>query len=437
MDTTSPSSTVSPLPMIGTSLVFPVTVTGTVPTEPAGSPTVNITSFAVYVSTNGGAWTLWTALTPSASMPNTASANFTGKSNTVYAFYSVATDNVGNTHPYKPTVEASTDLPNLNTPATQVTSSSSYNSNGTFTLNLAGTDTGGSGLAYFEVYVSIGAGTPVLIGPAIPAGVANNSGTYQATTTYVMPSSDYGPSNTYKFYSVGIDAAGLEEPMHAMYDVSFSESYSEPAASNLAVTSLTVENGAAERSYIRYLDVNFNNASDSVLESIVNSVNNPTANNPAELTLTQNNLNDSGTPTPVSLKGLLSVIDNAIEIDFGTGGVDPTGINNANNSTAADGYYALSFAPSGSQSGVGSTQHFYRLLGDVNGDGTVDQNDLNEIAATRGQSATQIATAINQPASGLTALSMDVNGDGSVNTTDLALATKSKGDSLKKGLPLG
>ena len=241
----------------------------------------------------------------------------------MYAFYTVATDNVGNTQPYKPTVEASTDLPNLNTPATQVTSSSTYNSNGTFTLNLSGTDAGGSGLAYFEVYVSIGAGTPVLIGPAIPAGVANSSGTYQATTTYVMPSSDYGPSNTYKFSSVGIDAAGLEEPMHAMYDVSFSESYSEPAASNLAVSSLTVENGAAERSFIRYLDVNFNDANPGVLQAIINSVNSPTTSNPAELTLTQYNLNGGGTPTPVSLKGLLEVIDNAIEIDFGSGGIDP------------------------------------------------------------------------------------------------------------------
>ena len=105
--------------------------------------------------------------------PNTATATFTGKSNTVYAFYSVATDNAGNTEAYKPSVEASTDLPDLNPPVTQVTSSSTYNGDGTFTLNLTGTDAGGNGLAYFEVYVAIGAGTPVLIGPAIPAGVAN------------------------------------------------------------------------------------------------------------------------------------------------------------------------------------------------------------------------------------------------------------------------
>ncbi len=80
---------------------------------------------------------------------------------------------------------------------------------------------------------------------------------------------------------------------------------------------------------------------------------------------------------------------------------------------------------------------FYRLLGDVNGDGTVDQNDLNEIAAARGESLSQIATATGQSATGLTPLSMDVNGDGSVNTTDLALATSSKGRSLGKNLTLG
>ena len=106
------------------------------------------------------------------------------------------------------------------------------------------------------------------------------------------------------------------------------------------MSSLTVENGAAERSYIRYLDLNFNDATRSVLQAIVNSVNNPTASNPAELTLTQYNLNGGGTGGTVSLKGLLSVIDNAIEIDFGTGGIG----GNAG-TTAADGYYALSFTP--------------------------------------------------------------------------------------------
>jgi hypothetical protein len=246
-----------------------------------------------------------------------------------------------------------------------------------------------------------------------------------------MPAAEYGiASNTYKFYSVGIDAAGREEPMHATYDVSRQAAYSEPAATSLALSSITVENGAAERSFIRYIDLNFNDATNGVLQAIVDSVNNNT--NP-ELTLTQYDLSDSTVIGTVSLQHMLSVVDNAIEIDFGTGGIEGDAGTNG-----ADGYYALSFTPPTGR-GIGSTHDFYRLLGDVNGDGSVDANDLAAIAAARGQSVAQIATAIGQPASGLTPLSMDVNGDGTINTIDVALATaaKNRGNSLKKGLTLG
>ncbi len=431
MDPTPPTSTVSPLPKTGTSLVFPVTVTGAVPAFPVGSPAVDIASFNFYVSVNGGAWTLWKKnLAPSSPTANSATVNYTGASNTAYAFYATATDTVGNAQAYKPTVEATTDLPNLTTPATQVASSSTYNGDGTFTINVTGTDAKGNGLAYFQVYVAIGAGTPVPIGPVIPAGVANAQGTYGATTTYVMPAAEYGiASNAYKFSSVGIDAAGHEEPMHAMYDAMIPNvSYSEPAAAKLALGSITVEDGAAERSFVRYIDLNFDDATTGVLQSIVDSVNGGSG----ELTLTQYNLGDSAAIGPVSLKNMLHVIDDAIEIDFGTGG-----IGGAAGSATADGYYALTFAPTTGQ-GNGSTHHFDRILGDVTGDGVVDQNDLNAVAAARGQSLGQIATAIGQPASGLTALSMDVNGDGAVNTIDTSVATtaKNRGNKLGQGLPL-
>ena len=84
-DTTPPTSTVSPLPKTESSLVFPVTVTGTDPNGSGGSSPSGIASFAVYVSTNGGAWTLWQTLTPPSSTPGTATANFTGMSNFLYA----------------------------------------------------------------------------------------------------------------------------------------------------------------------------------------------------------------------------------------------------------------------------------------------------------------------------------------------------------------
>ena len=95
-----------------------------------------------------------------------------------------------------------------------------------------------------------------------------------------MPAAEYGiASNTYRFYSVGIGAAGREEPTHAMYDVSLQTAYSEPAASSLALGSLTVENAAAGRSYIRFIDPNFNDATPGVLQAIGDSVNDNTVPN--------------------------------------------------------------------------------------------------------------------------------------------------------------
>ncbi len=98
---------------------------------------------------------------------------------------------------------------------------------------------------------------------------------------------------------------------------------------------------------------------------------------------------DASSKTAVSLANAnVSVIDHAIEIDFGSGGIGGNP-----NTTAANGYYELDVVLPNGQTAI---DHFYRLLGDVNGDGIVDQNDLNEIAAARGQSLAQIATAINQ-----------------------------------------
>ena len=71
--------------------------------------------------------------------------------------------------------------------------------------------------------------------------------------------------------------------------------------------------------------------------------------------------------------------------------------------------------------------HFYRLLGDVDGDGIVDQNDLNEIAASINETSPM----------GWTPLTADVSGAGTVTSTELTLATRSKGTKLGAGLSLG
>src|SRR5262249_16392769 len=133
------------------------------------------------------------------------------------------------------------------------------------------------------------------------------------------------------------------------------------------------------------------------------------------------NLNDdAASKTPVSLSNVtVSLVDHAIELDFGAGG-----LGGSPSTTTADGYYELAIKL---PSGATAVRHFYRLLGDVTGDGPVDNNDLNEIAAEINLSSP----------TGLAPLGADVNGDGVVSAIDLTLATRAKGHKLKSGLSLG
>ena len=87
----------------------------------------------------------------------------------------------------------------------------------------------------------------------------------------------------------------------------------------------------------------------------------------------------SKTAVPLGAPAIVNVIDHAIEIDFGSGG-----LGGSPNTSAADGYYEVDIMLPNGQISV---HHFDRLLGDVDGDGIVDQNDLNEIAATVSESS--------------------------------------------------
>jgi hypothetical protein len=187
---------------------------------------------------------------------------------------------------------------------------------------------------------------------------------------------------------------------------------------------LTVEHGAAERSYIRTLDITFNE-SDSQSGGQLTQIAASAGSASPSIQLFKYDLN--GTPASkaaVSLgaPAIVNVIDHAIEIDFGANGIGET--SGTNNTIAADGYYELDILLPGGQTAV---HHFYRLLGDVTGDGIVDNNDLNAVAAAIGQTTPP----------GMTPLNADVNGDGSVTSFDLTLATRSKGRKLGSGLPLG
>jgi hypothetical protein len=255
------------------------------------------------------------------------------------------------------------------------------------------------------------------VGPAVPAGLAEKGGTDHATIVHQGLTD--GVTHSYRFSSTGLDGAGNAEPAHAApSDVIFSESFAPPSA--LEVTGLTVEHGAAERSSIRYLDIAFNESdsqSGGQLAQLAGSVGSASP----RIQLFKYDLN--GTPssqTTVSFgaPATLAVVDHAIEIDFGgeLGGGAST--------TAADGYYELNVLLPDGQTAV---HHFYRLLGDVTGDGVVDNNDLTAIA-------TELALAAP---TGYTPLGADVNGDGTVTAFDMTLAIRAKGHRRGSGLPLG
>jgi hypothetical protein len=422
MDTTPPTSYVNALAARGTSLSFPVTVTGSDPTAADGGAASGVASYAIYASINGGPWSPWTTVPAS-----TPTATYTGQSNTTYSFYSIATDLAGNVEVESPRIEASTYLPDLTPPVTAVdattgTNPSKVNSTtGTFTLDLTGSDPGGAALTYFEVFVSIDGGTYQEVGPyAIPAGFADSRGNDHSTITYQGLTD--GQSHSYSFYSIGLDAGGNLQNASSSPVVAFANQVFAPAQPNqVQVSSFTVEHGSPSRSFIQYLDLGFNESdtqSDAELTAIVNSIKTAAP----DIAIYKYDLNgdaSSKVSVPLSSPTMLSVLDHAIEINFGSGG-----IGNSPTTTAPDGYYEVDIKlPSGQV----AVHHFDRLLGDVAGDGIVDQNDLNEIAAS-----------INETSElGWAPLSASVTGDGTVTSLDLLLATRSKNRRLGSGLALG
>jgi len=97
VDNTAPTSAVAALPATENSISFTVSWSGT----DAGA---GISSYTIYTSDNGGAFSLWLSNTSS------TSATFTGVSGHTYGFYSIAIDNVGNVEAPKTVAEASTQV---------------------------------------------------------------------------------------------------------------------------------------------------------------------------------------------------------------------------------------------------------------------------------------------------------------------------------------
>lgn len=169
------------------------------------------------------------------------------------------------------------------------------------------------------------------------------------------------------------------------------------------VVSFDVQKGAAQRSYIRYLDLVFESA-DGLAQLV------------SEGRLWMTRYSPSGTGgSYVNLAGKAVAIGNRIQIGFG-----PQGIGGSRNSATGDGYYRLRV--DADDDGTFETQkHFYRLLGDTNGDRRVTSLDKQAVAAAFGQIGTRNA---------------DVNGNYVVNSQDRDLVKKRMGKLIAAHLPL-
>ncbi|MCI0460839.1 MAG: cadherin repeat domain-containing protein, partial [Gemmataceae bacterium] len=123
------------------------------------------------------------------------------------------------------------------------------------------------------------------------------------------------------------------------------------------VTGFDVQRGASQRSYVRHLDVLFEDSAG--LTGLLGA---------GRVQLTRRGLDGSG-GSAVSLGGVLSISGNRLLFDFGVQGLGGNRI-----STAGDGYYEVAVDSDGD--GVRETRrYFYRLLGDVNADRTVNALD--------------------------------------------------------------
>ncbi len=128
----------------------------------------------------------------------------------------------------------------------------------------------------------------------IPAGQTSGTITFNA-----LQDASFHPNTTL--------IVGLGTPTNATLGATTSDTVTIDVTPQ--VTTFSVEKGLAERSYIRYLDVTFNE---------------PVANltlNASTVSLTHYDLNGAN-PTPVNLSGVaFHLVDHVMELDFGAGGI--------------------------------------------------------------------------------------------------------------------
>jgi hypothetical protein len=393
----------------------------------------------------------------------TVTFSFLGQDRNIYAFHSVAIDAAGNIESKSGnTIEASTGVPDLNPPVTHVLASNpsyswgpfpstnfsglspaAYN-NGVFTLNWAGADpdqTSGApagSIAAVDIYVTIDNGSPAEIGQ-LNAGTPNSKGVYSGSLTYGALADNQ--SHTYCFYSVGVDDEGKMQPTPASPDVTFG---GIAYYASLAVQSVSVEKGIAERSFIQYLDVNFNQtvSTNTALQALTTGLagSGTGRNSFVELLWYGENLTAGSTPKgSVNLfnagtTATVGLTGSDLSVNFGANGITSLLTETGASGTGApttnfgDGWYAMGIDPTGNSSNAQVFWvTFFRLFGSATGAETVSGP-----FTTAGTDAYTVRSAEGEIGPLLNA---DVDGNLAVNSKDFSDTVGAKGKTVGPTAP--
>jgi hypothetical protein len=203
----------------------------------------------------------------------------------------------------------------------------------------------------------------------------------------------------------GLAEGALVDLNGRSYAISYVGGDGNDAVLSPTITGFDVQRGQTQRSFIRHLDVDL--SSNSLATALLGS---------GRVRLLRYNLDGSGPGVSVNLAGRLSVNGARLSIDFGSGGIGGN-----RNSNIGDGYYVLEFDLNG-DSTYDSDLSFYRLLGDTNGDRTVNTTDVSNIE-------TAISLSQYDP-------DLDINGDGVVNGIDRTITLRHRGRSIGSSLHL-
>ena len=225
---------------------------------------------------------------------------------------------------------------------------------------------------------------------SLPAGVTDNGAfNISGTSLRANASFNFEAMSNYTVTVRVTDAGGL----------TFDKVFTISVTNVTELSGIDVQNGQTQRSYLRYLDILFDQAKD-LMGMISND----------RLQLTKRDLNGNN-PSVNSMPSRI-VVGNNIKLDFGE-----SGIGGNRNSNIGDGYYELGIDMDGNGS-FETKKNFFRLFGDVTGDGKVNSADKIQVLQ----------------ANGSTSAESDVNGDGLVNVLDTALMSRAIGKKIKNGL---